>query len=1380
MSSWKQWYDKARKKGYKAYKDIHKGLIILDPQGEIAYQIPVADEDYNRFTPQEILGAYYRDYGDQEPDVLGQLSDVDTTFVGDQDKPYNDEDLKNLSLEDVLAQRKGTFLSDTIPLAITQAVRHKVQRWQQSARRHGTKAPAESGRKLGPEQLKGNRYNPQQYAYGEVVNVLDFETVGTDTQKGSVLSYAVIKVAHNLDTGNWDIVDKRTRYYYPTDEDYLLTDEHGVPVYDPSIGVSGLTPENIKERRKAQLAHYGKHFTEKERISLINYLGDTPVVGHNIGQFDWPKLLGLHVPAGQQIPERFLPKGGLIDTLHLAEGTRGIGPGLNTNEMLFTLAYGMTPEQYGFTAHDALEDVQITMMVFAAMSKSQSRMGIVSRYLLHHPGLSTQFRDSMIKGFTEIRGMSKEQTDLLDAFEDAIVDKAGGETIRDYIESPLVNFDKPQVPREQALSGLGIDSSGLLPEIQELKDALSRLTANINDLSKQGSMSSATVRDAAKLSTVEERKKYIHDVLGVTGDYDTEDWSSDRTAAGYILKRANALYKARHKGQIEEKQASEGWGDFGLGHKAGQWLPPPLADVRGRPGEGLSKYTQDYTSNPDQQRYAWVNTYTRDGVSQIAGSYLSVPWYRTADFDGSKAGEGELKRFRDPLANRQWMNLPSAEDIKKTGDALTLLGQVANQTANAFESLNNTINTQAKGIYQAGSYFVPQPFKEAGGRLFQSGLTAWNSDLYARTKNIGLFGDIASLMGGTMSGAAGGFFLTGGPVGAVLGGLGGAAIGGINAWKNYKSRSLTSRGQDIISRIDLWSGISEMLIAPLRILGSSFRIATNLLGKFNHALLGTISQMSSLGIPLTNLTGMTYSDMQKSYIADTMIGKSKGTTSSNLNSFANAQMDLYSLGQLNQDRLIAAAMTGTFGSVYAYGGDTQAQYAETINTLLRKMQNADPREKQRIMTLAGKIDNTMPTTLQQLDNLAALNPAYRDYRYLQSEQWRRDRGITQYTATQKQRARYTEIGMEYTALTESISNTRYRIAARLWDAFGKNFMSGVNDVFDRLADGDWAGAYEKIKRALSGLWENVTRMLQRGGIDTSNIKQNIKAAFANLVNGAVPVLAELVAQYVKIVGQGWKLIAETTIPWIDEIISRLSMTRFDIVKDENSLTGFRLDVKTLQKSNWSEAVGAMSTDKKARKFIAGMLADTTSESGSTNFMWGEAIRNKQIKLDSASDTELNEYFKMWGPMHMRIGNDSIDIRNATELHEAVPKLYSLYEYGMKQDNNKSKRTGLAWRILTPGADVNEYGVLASSGITKSSVGTMIDKVFQDTLVPTIRELGAKVQIEVKVRDDKGNEETYTSDVKGNVSKTQSVRNSLHQLFDVTRTSVKMLQNGVQG
>lgn len=1130
LDDWLKWYQIASKAGYSSNYNWHKGRWeIKDRQSNIVYTQSVKSPNWDPgMTPQQLLGEYYRDWG---PHVTTEPTKPRTIEVGEF---ANIEDIgKPLGAQVSFTvgtpqqsrgffQKKGTAFSDAdakygsrqlppgtyVPADAIDDFSYadfpdktgffkKLKNWGQIKR----KAELQP---LPPEKLQGSRYNPQLYSYGESRVYLDLETVGTRTDRGSILSYAAIRKAKNLDTGHWDIVDKRTRYYFSTPEDKLLKDERGNYVYEDSIAISGLSDANIKLRRKQQLARYSKHFGERELRGLLNYIGNSQVVGHNIAQFDWPKLFNMATYPGFVLPERLLPKGGLVDMYHIAEGTRGQAPGLNTNSKLFTLAYGMTPEQAGFTAHDALEDVQITALVDEAVQKSASRMGFVNRYLAHRPGLSSQWRDSMINGITEVRGMTDIDRDkLINITGDAENPKGAAADYLDY-DIAANSLDGRSVPREASLQTL--QASDFQTSIKVLGDTVKILSQSMSEFRTvhTGIKNLSLIKEAGKFSTPEDRRAFLKTSSAFA--------NASESVMEEAEKQAEMIYNRNTYGSAtapKKPEAPRGW--------RGSW-----EDIlNARRNRDAEQYTQGGFGIPISSSLEKDHLY--DGSSKLVKAFEKL----------TDTVKGADKVINNVWGSGKWYNV---------------------------DRLYGKSREEAEGVLQSSAYFAG-PFKNAYIRFGQSAIQQATSEFQHKRAELSLWSTVAGAIPAGIVTA-----VTGSPIlgAGVLNG-----VKGITQWAGgISERKVVEYGQAVQSRINLWSGTTELILTPLKLFGQGLKLSIGLFNKLSNSLQNVIAGFNTLGLPLTNLTGVTYGDLVRSYSGDAMIGARAGTINSAYNGLASAQQNLYTFGALDRNRVIASAMTGTFGSVYANGGDSQAQYAETVNSIFAQMQNASPQRKAQLMHLAQVIDPTMVTSLQQMTNLSRIDSRFGDYRNMQSGAWAR--GFNIYTAANfdnaggdVQRARYTRAGMEYNSMRTSIGESVNAIGLTLWNAFGKDLMSGLNDVVYRIAKGDWRGALSDIKTTASKLWSKISKAMFGEQVTFDDGITKLKAKLTAWID---PILAVLEGPVTKALGwfgarvlEMFAHITDVMWPWFADLINRFSTVHWDfdwtkLAKGENPLS----------------------------------------------------------------------------------------------------------------------------------------------------------------------------------------------------------------------------------
>lgn len=224
---------------------------------------------------------------------------------------------------------------------------------------------------------------------------LDIETTGLK-QTDSTTGVAAVRYRWNPYEKRYVISNVFNRFYFAKggDREYLYNAE--------GIRISKYDKARVKELRAGQSIKYGKYWDESQQEALLSFIGDSKIIGHNVMGFDLPHLFGAQLY--DTVASKF--KGGVIDTLMLAEAYRGAGKERNTLDRLFKETFGVTMEQAGLPHHDALADVKATALLIQAWagSKGKSRLNITSRWALSNNIVSTRPFESMLSGGKSAEG----------------------------------------------------------------------------------------------------------------------------------------------------------------------------------------------------------------------------------------------------------------------------------------------------------------------------------------------------------------------------------------------------------------------------------------------------------------------------------------------------------------------------------------------------------------------------------------------------------------------------------------------------------------------------------------------------------------------------------------------------------------------------------------------------------------------------------------------------------------------------------------------------------------------------------------------------------------------------------------------------------------
>ena len=346
-----------------------------------------------------------------------------------------------------------------------------------------------------------------------------------------------------------------------------------------------------------------------------------------------------------------------------------------------------------------------------------------------------------------------------------------------------------------------------------------------------------------------------------------------------------------------------------------------------------------------------------------------------------------------------------------------------------FNNVYSATYSQINGVLGSAGGVLPNvimnPARRAGAAII-NGLEVDRAkyNYYLRTANT-LKGVLT--MGAGIAGA-----FAGGPIGSAVGSAIGAGVGELgvasyNQWLYGKEKKITTMGnllQNSFNTVGFLKSISGLDVA-FSALTKTVKWAT--LGFIGMVTKG-LHSMQSLGNPITALSGVNYRDYQMYGRMDRMFGFAGGTINSSIENFALQQRRMYTYGQMDIDRVVAASMLGVFSNVYANGGDPKANYEATVNKI------ASGGITDTKLSWAAMIDKTLPQILQIMKDMNAnsLQDVYRQS------------GVTFNELTDEERKRMRRVSFGYRTSLSNISTSWQRMGAALWE-------NGLNKVFDRVA-----------------------------------------------------------------------------------------------------------------------------------------------------------------------------------------------------------------------------------------------------------------------------------------------------------------------------------------
>jgi hypothetical protein len=368
---------------------------------------------------------------------------------------------------------------------------------------------------------------------------------------------------------------------------------------------------------------------------------------------------------------------------------------------------------------------------------------------------------------------------------------------------------------------------------------------------------------------------------------------------------------------------------------------------------------------------------------------------------------------------------------------------------------------EAWGNVKQASSWMPSWLTSPVGRIGDSLMQQYGADVAGKK---GIWD--ALMKGAVPLGAAIGSFA--GIPGMLAGGaIGGVASAGSQMIGNWKEGQIRASGLSISSALNMvggfvelakvgimgLTGIINLLKVPLNVLAKGLKIAVPSVVGFgvalNHIMTSGLKQMSGLGNPLSSLTQSEYPDYQRSQFADIMTGQSKGTTAGAVQNLASLRAGFFNMGRFSEDQLIDATLMGQFNSIFNNNaGNTYADYGNIVTSLAKQMQGQNDPSRQRTMYFLQHFDETMASQVERLLGHYDLggNLSFAEYNDP------RTYGFAVHELKNPEREQFRIASMGYQSINEAIDVSKMRIAAQLWDTFGKSVYSWVEKLYAMIAN----------------------------------------------------------------------------------------------------------------------------------------------------------------------------------------------------------------------------------------------------------------------------------------------------------------------------------------
>lgn len=1043
------------------------------------------------------------------------------------------------------------------------------------------------------------KHSPDSHYFGGPSGPRTFVSFDIETNDRHMpISVSAIKFVYNKETRNLEIVDTLQRYY--ESQNKWLTG-----TYD----IHKLTEEKLHLLRQQQGAKYSPTYNKKEAGIIEDFFGNSILIGQNIVDFDMPQLFRFgHMPSNQT-----------MDTMTAA---RIMWPGRkNDLDSIFQRMFGMTMAQAGLPHHDANSDTIAAAMVWRGMIGMSGDAPEAMRYVLTHGGTHLAPPQSVSGRILNEEG---QWVDLPVTTDYVIKGRAqaygsSGSYINIAEEKRKMarDIDGSELDVEEMMRGGRSDAYDLKnPETGELK-------SGFQYVKKGKRIKDSGTTDELVNSAILETLKSLHAEIQASGKISQEAREvyalGNRTRTASLIDRLSAL--------DNEKAIREELIDLGYTKKGDQeaWIAKALRRKERKAEVEAASQVDAIDRRIDVwKREGWltpkqINRLARqDSMYGLEDAYYSMKFEHDRDRKIERAirhgqitqGQGDKLRLTG-----------SYEELEDAMDGIILKNEKLYGIYKAIngipfynlERLEQVFKREVSGIKGAARGLVPSiiynplsRFTDAGMNAFNERLAGWKAG-YHTLQAIG--GSLTTIgMGVLSSGIAS-------PVGLGIMGVGGGISLLSQILGNAKEASITRWGEGIQNNLNTLGFLQDMILMPFRLLRAAIDKVIKGLGILAGALVGLtklmtsgLSNISSMGNPVTGLTGMEYGAYAGSLSADVASLLGKGTIGNIFNDFAMQRMQLYTTGQLNTNRLIGASMLGVIDQVYGNTIDEESAFNSMVDVLIKRTSKENPFQRKQTYAIANMINPNLAPILQSANTLGV--DSY--------EALKRPKGMWRYEETDLNRWRTGWQGAqwEYQFVGMQRGFTMNRIATALWNGpagwgiSGKGLYNGFNKVFGSIADALETGKWEQVGNTIKQLWEDFSK-------GAENAWASIKKIF-NIEGDASP-WQVLVSSFAKIGVKAIDIFRDTILPAINNV--------WDSVTDLiiNKITGIAEFLSTIRIDK-DEFINQVIRHKKSDKPWITSLLDTTAS----------GLFNKEGVYKSGTSKSLDSFLEAASIFHTKV------------------------------------------------------------------------------------------------------------------------------------------------
>lgn len=915
--------------------------------------------------------------------------------------------------------------------------------------------------------------------------------------KDQPISVSAIKGVYDRRTGEFFALDTFETYYTPKNASSGL--------FNLAKETHGLSPKKIQALRNLQGATYSEYFDDSERKRLVDFMRGSLVVGQNTEQFDFSRL-GL---------EKELQGFSTLDTMVAAENL-GIPKGSRGLAALYELFMGRSMEQAGLPHHFSFADVIATAQVFGKMLRIKGKLGDEIRYVTER-GLGLSY------------GKREEFTKKIRRF-----DKKGRLTSIDVkdVSTALV--------KGGFWAGLGEGGAGnymTADELEGLSDIINELNSGYGDLELTDPETGDTVEGFHKFRPGDEN--ILSEAIADTALYEHNSLASAANAFREVARDISATVGTYNVGQ----RRNEAHRFYNLGTTELKKLATDL----GYGDAGVAAFVKE----------AHAYKEAHDASKAIRLQETVDKAYRRGDITESQKQQLDLIDSYDEL------NDALEETIEKNRQFKDVLVTISKIPIYDFGRHLQAIDAQAGGVFSAARGVVPQmlinPMQRLYGAWSAGAHESW-APIQSTTNAIGaITGPVASAL-----------MHTGNPwaIGA------GAAVGAIGATSqivgNVGEAKINTAGYGLQNTLNTLGFMVDYVTMPFKLLSSALKTATRALGAFgltaksvvkglSNIMNTGLGNMAEMGNPLTNLTGVTYSDYQDTIGLDFAAKLSRGSANSIIEDMAYQQKKFYSLGQVDTGRLIASSLLGVYSDVYSPSDKPEDAFYHMTDTIYKNMQGKSKSEQQNIMTYASMINASLPAILQSMQVLG----------FSSARDMANPKGSIYWNPlTEGERNAFTKTQYEWRMSKEQRDSGMMRISNRLWNSFGREFSSGFNALLDAIGTGNWKGAIDSaidmwnmLKDKVTGVWNTIKEKLGYSKDDTFGdvIIKPIKSGFLTL---GLNILDWIHGTFLPAFYNIWDNLVDRIALKVSGLVSYLSTFKVDFKKLARGESGWLTSIDT--------------------------------------------------------------------------------------------------------------------------------------------------------------------------------------------------------------------------